>query len=139
MSSNQKQNVLFLCTHNSCRSQMAEGLLRDLYGSSYNSFSAGIIKSSVHPLAIEVMDEIGVDISNQSSKNIDVYTGMVFDYVITVCDNAKEQCPFFPGKRILHQNFPDPSSVQVSYEEQIQLFRETRDAIKQWIQDTFSR
>ena len=139
MSLNQKKSVLFLCTHNSCRSQMAEGLLRHLYGSTFESSSAGIIQSSVHPLAIKVMDEIDIDILNQSSKTIQVYSGQVFDYVVTVCDNAKEQCPFFPGKEILHQSFPDPSSIQGSYDEQLQAFRETRDMIKQWIEVMFSK
>ena len=100
-----KKSVLFLCSHNSCRSQMAEGLLKSYYSDSYDVFSAGIIPTNVNPYAVEVMKEIGIDISSNSSKSIDEFKDKKFDIVVTVCDDAKEVCPFFPGKKILHKNF----------------------------------
>ncbi|MBN1860348.1 MAG: arsenate reductase ArsC [Candidatus Thermoplasmatota archaeon] len=124
-----KKNVLFLCTHNAARSQMAEGLLRKLYGQCYTVKSAGIHPTQVHPLAIQVMKEIGIDISNHRSKSIDEFQGISFDVVVTVCDYAKETCPFFPGKSILHRGFFDPTSYQE--------FQQVRDEIKQWIVENF--
>lgn len=124
-----KKNVLFLCTHNAARSQMAEGLLRKSYGQRYIAQSAGIYPTQVHPLAIQVMKEIGIDISHHRSKSIDEFRGSSFDVVVTVCDHAKESCPFFPGKNVLHQGFYDPRSLEE--------FRKIRDEIQQWITDFF--
>jgi arsenate reductase (thioredoxin) len=132
-----KKSVLFLCTHNSCRSQIAEGLLRSLYPDNYDVYSAGVVKTSVQPLAIKVMDEIDIDISNQSSKSIEVYKDRQFDYVVTVCDNAREVCPFFPGKNIIHKNFNDPSQIEGTDKEKMQAYRKIRDEIREWIKQTF--
>ena len=105
-----KKKVLLICTHNSARSQMAEGLLNALYGNKYKAYSAGTKPSFVNPYAIEVMAEMGIDISKHRSKSIDEFQGITFDYVITVCDNAKATCPFSPGAgEYLHKSFDDPS------------------------------
>lgn len=132
-----KKHILFICSHNSCRSQIAEGLINQICPSSYQAFSAGIEKTVVHPLAIKVMDEIDIDISNHYSKLLDEFTGKTFDYVVTVCDQAKETCPFFPGKEVIHQSFQDPASITGSTEEKLEAFRKTRDDIKQWLKETF--
>ena len=100
-----QQTVLFLCTNNSARSQMAEGLLNTLFKEKYKAFSAGINPKKVNSYAIEVMKELGIDISNHTSKSIEEFRNMTFDFVVTVCDNAKEICPFFPGKKVLHKSF----------------------------------
>ena len=104
-----KSSVLFICNNNSGRSQMAEGLLNAMYGVNYEAFSAGVNPTSVNSYAIEVMKEIGIDLSKQYSKSINHFKDNKFDYVVTVCDNAKETCPFFPGKKTLHRNFKDPA------------------------------
>ena len=132
-----KKTVLFLCTHNSARSQMAEGLLRLLYGNRYEAFSAGVEPTRVHPAAIQVMNEIGVDMSNHRSKSIEEFQEKTFDYVVTVCSHAKETCPFFPGKQVLHQGFDDPAAFASSSDETIQKFRNIRDEIHEWIKQTF--
>ncbi len=133
----EKRQILFICSHNSCRSQIAEGLINHLCGSRFQAFSAGIKKTEVHPLAIEVMNEIDIDISNQYSKHIDDLSTNDFDYVVTVCDQAKEICPFYPGKKVLHQSFQDPSSMTGTKKEKKDAFRKTRDEIEQWIKETF--
>lgn len=132
-----KHKILFLCTHNSCRSQMAEGLLQSMYPAQYEPYSAGTEKTRVHPDTIKVMKEIGIDISNQSSKTVNEFKDKSFDLVITVCDKAKKICPFFPGKKVIHKSFPDPSKVQGTDEECLIGFRKTRDKIKIWIEKTF--
>ena len=105
--------VLFICTHNSSRSQIGEGLLRALYGDRYEAYSAGTNPTRVNPYAIRVMKEIGIDISSQSSKSVDEFLYKKFDYVVTVCNHAKEECPMFPGARkYLHQDFEDPSAIK---------------------------
>jgi len=125
-----KKRVLILCTGNSCRSQMAEGVLRHYGGSRYEVFSAGTKPSSVNPIAIQVMKEIGIDILEHRSKHVDEFKGQSFDYVITVCDNAKEACPFFPGNtKRLHWEFPDPPHGAVVTESVIEEFRKVRDMI----------
>jgi len=129
----EKKTVLFLCTHNSCRSQMAEGLLNTLYKDKYKAFSAGIQKTSVNPYAVEVMKEIGIDISMHYSKTVEDFKGENFDVVVTVCNHAHEACPFFPGKKVIHRNFDDPSSFTGSVEDTLAEFRKTRDDIKKWI------
>ncbi|GIV58970.1 MAG: protein-tyrosine-phosphatase [Rhodothermaceae bacterium] len=134
-----RERVLFVCTHNSARSQMAEGLLRALHGDRYEVYSAGTVATRVHPLAIEVMREIGIDISGHRSEHLDVYAGEPMDYVVTVCDAARESCPYFPArKRILHHSFPDPSAVEGTEEERRAAFRQVRDAIRDWLETTFA-
>lgn len=127
-----KRRVLFLCTHNSARSQMAEGLLRDIAGERFEVESAGTEKTRVHPLAIEAMRELGIDISGHSSKTLDAFAGEPFDYVITVCDRANESCPIFPGgTERIHWSFDDPSAAAGSPEERLSAFRTVRDAIRE--------
>jgi len=122
--------VLFLCTGNSCRSQMAEGFLRQLAGDRFEVFSAGTKPVGVNPDAIAVMKEIGVDISQQSSKGVAGLVGSYFPYVITVCDKAKESCPIFPGVyQRLHWSFEDPASARGTEEERLAVFRRVRDEI----------
>ena len=131
----ERARVLFLCTHNSARSQMAEGLLRHLSGDRVEAYSAGTEATLVRPLAIRVMDEVGVDISGQESKTLERYRGEHFDYVITVCDDANEACPFFPGARNrLHWSFEDPARAEGSEEERLAIFRRVRDEIREHIE-----
>ena len=132
-----KKKVLFICTHNSCRSQMAEGLLSSIYGSRFEAYSAGIQPTSINSYAVEVMKEIGIDLSKQYSKSIEDFKGTDFDIVVTVCDNARETCPFFPGKKIIHKGFEDPALFDGSIEKILDYFRKIRDEIKIWIIDTF--
>jgi arsenate reductase len=125
-----KKSVLILCTGNSCRSQMAEGVLRHYGGHAFDVYSAGTKPSQVNPIAIQVMKEIGIDISKHRSKHVDELKGIFFDTVITVCDNAKESCPVFPGKtKKLHWGFPDPPHAKVVTEEVVNEFRKVRDMI----------
>ena len=127
-----KSRVLFLCTHNSARSQMAEGLLGYLAGDRFEAFSAGTEAARVRPEAIEAMRELGVDVSGQRSETLDRYLGEPFDYVITVCDDANESCPFFPGaKTRLHWSLPDPSAVRG--EGRMATFRTVRDRLEEHI------
>jgi arsenate reductase (thioredoxin) len=130
-----RPRVLFLCTHNSARSQMAEGLLRRLAGDRFEVHSAGTEATFVKPEAITVMAEIGADLSGQESKTLARYLGEPFEYVITVCDAANEACPVFPGaKNRLHWSFEDPSQVAGSEEERLRLFRRVRDEIRERIE-----
>ena len=125
-----QQRVLFLCTQNSARSQMAEGLLRARGGSRYEAFSAGTEATKVRPEALQVMAELGIDISDQRSKRIDRYLGDAFDWVITVCDRARESCPVFPGAtQRLHLDFDDPAAVDGADEVRLAAFRRIRDEI----------
>lgn len=131
MATDRKQRVLFLCTHNSARSQMAEGLLRAMGGERFEVFSAGTEKTRVQPLAIEAMREIGIDISDHTSKTLDAFGDDSFDFVITVCDRANESCPLFPGRtRRLHWSFDDPTAAQGSDDEKLAAFRRIRDEIR---------
>jgi arsenate reductase len=133
-----KKKVLFICTHNAARSQMAEGLLRSLAGDRYEVFSAGTEPGRVHPYAVRVMAEIGMDISLHRSKNVDEFAGHLLEMVITVCDHAKESCPIFPGgAQKIHQSFEDPSTLTGSEEAILAGFRRIRDKIRAWILDTF--
>ena len=127
-----KKRVLILCTGNSARSQMAEGLLRHDAGDRFEAFSAGVNPSAVRPLAVAAMREVGIDISGQRSKSVDEFTGEEFDYVITVCDNANELCPVFPGntKRI-HWSFEDPAAAGGEEAAQLAVFRRVRDQIRE--------
>jgi arsenate reductase (thioredoxin) len=133
--------VLFLCTHNSSRSQMAEGLLRSRGGDAYAVFSAGTQPRSVHPLAIKAMQEIGVDISAHRAKGVEEFSGQSpMDLVITVCDEAAEACPFFPNARQqVHWGFSDPSQVTGSEEERMAAFRHVRDLIATKIDQFLAR
>jgi arsenate reductase len=127
--------VLFLCTHNSARSQMAEGLLRARDGERFEAFSAGTEATHVRPLAIRAMAELGIDISGQQSKTLDRYLHQRFDAVITVCDQANEACPvFFGARQRLHWSFPDPSKAEGSEEQQLGVYRQVRDAIRERIE-----
>jgi arsenate reductase len=126
-----KKQVLILCTGNSARSQMAEGLLRHLAGDQMDVFSAGSKPSTVNPLAIQVMAERGIDISHQRSKHLNEFLQQPFDEVITVCDQAAEVCPIFPGKaHRIHWSFPDPAAATGSEAERLQVFRQVRDSIE---------
>ena len=129
------QRVLFICTHNSARSQMAEGWLRNLGGEQFEAHSAGTEATRVRPLAIRAMAEVGIDIAGQQSKTLDRYLDEPFDDVITVCDTAAEACPVFLGaKRQRHWSFPDPSQATGTEEEQLAVYREVRDAIRSRIE-----
>ena len=126
--------MLFLCTHNSARSQMAEGLLRHLAGDRFEVTSAGTEATHVRPLAVRAMDEVGIDISGQESKTLDRYVGEPSDYVITVCEEANEACPFFPGAaERLHWSLPDPAAAEGTEEERLEVFRSVRDRLKDHI------
>lgn len=130
MPTTSKGKVLILCTANSARSQMAEGLLRSALGDKFEVFSAGTKPTSVRPEAIDVMREVGVDISGHRSKSVDEFLGQEFRYVITVCDNAKESCPVFPGRaKRIHWSFEDPAVVEGAEEERKAVFRRIRDEI----------
>jgi arsenate reductase len=122
--------VLFLCTHNSARSQMAEGFLRAQAGDRFDVASAGTEATRVHPLAIRVMDEVGIDLRGHTAKSLDAFVQAPWDYVITVCDAANERCPVFPGRTTrLHWSFDDPSQATGSDAERLQTFRRVRDEI----------
>jgi arsenate reductase len=129
-----KKKVLIMCTGNSARSQMAEGLLRHDAGDRFEVESAGVIKTYVRPQAIAVMKEIGIDISGQWSKSVDELSGRRFDVIITVCDHAKEHCPYFPGDAVrIHKNFTDPAAVAGDEETKLAAFRRVRDEIREWL------
>jgi arsenate reductase len=131
-----RKRVLILCTGNSARSQMAEGLLRHMAGDNYEVASAGVAPSHLRPEAIKVMGELGIDISGHRSKSVDEFLGQEFDYVITVCDNANEQCPVFPGKtRRIHWSFEDPAAASGDEPTPLAVFRRVRDEIKQRLQE----
>jgi len=133
-----KLRVLFICTHNSARSQMAEGYLRAKYGDLFDVGSAGTEVRQVNPVAVFVMDEIGIDISGHWSKLIDEFFETGVDIVVTVCDSAHQSCPFFPGvKTTIHAAFPDPSACTGTPEECLTLFRQVRNDIITWIDSTF--
>ena len=126
-----KKKVLFLCTHNSCRSQMAEGIVNHYLGESFQAFSAGTEKTRVNPLAIQILAEIGIDISGHYSKTLDQFEGEKFDHVITLCGSANEQCPiFFGGVKRVHIGFDDPSRTVGTQDEILRDFRRVRDEIK---------
>jgi arsenate reductase len=133
-----KKRVLILCTGNSARSQMAEGLLRHDAGDRFEAFSAGVDRGAVRPLAVAAMREVGIDISGQRSKSVDEFACEEFDYVITVCDNANELCPVFPGKtKRIHWSFEDPAAAGGDAAAQLAVFRRVRDQIrerlKEWV------
>jgi arsenate reductase len=128
------KKIIFLCTGNSARSQMAEGLMRHLRGNKFEVFSSGSEPKGINPLAIEVMAEIGIDISAQRSKHLDEYADRKFDYIVTLCNHAETTCPLFPGEgERIHQSFPDPAAAEGSREEKIEMFRRVRDELKEFI------
>lgn len=134
-----KKKILVLCTGNSCRSQMAEGYLRHLAGDRFEVVSAGLEPSVVNPKAIRVMQEDGVDISSHTSKDVEQFVGQKFDFIITVCDNAKERCPFFPGQaERIHWSFEDPAAAKGTEEEVLAVFRKVRDKIRKRIKEFLS-
>ena len=135
-----KQSVLFICSYNSARSQMAEGLLNSLYGDRFEAFSAGTDKTHVRPIAIQVMKRIGIDISHHESKTLDYFGDKEFDQVITVCDRAKENCPYVPtrGQR-LHWSFDDPAAAQGSEDEKLAVFENVRDEIRARVIELLNR
>jgi len=127
----ERERVLILCTGNSARSQMAEGLLRALAGERFEVHSAGTRPSSVRPEAVEAMREVGIDISGQRSKSVDEFAGQEFDHVLTVCDRARESCPVFAGRaRRAHWSFDDPAAVEGEWEERLAAFRRVREEIR---------
>lgn len=129
-----KKRVLILCTGNSARSQMAEGLLRAMAGDRFEVHSAGTRPVGLNRHAVATLKELGVDISGHRSKSVDEFAGQQFDYIITVCDNAKESCPIFPGRgERIHRGFPDPAAAPV--EEQPARFQRVRDEIREWVSD----
>jgi arsenate reductase len=135
-----KERVLFLCTGNSCRSQMAEGFLREYGGSEFEPASAGVDPTRINPLAVRVMAEAAVDISQQYSKSVDEMTGQRFDYVITVCDHAREVCPIFPGAvQTLHWSIADPAEAVGAEEERLEVFRRVRDEISERVREFISQ
>lgn len=128
-----KKNILILCTGNSCRSQIAHGYIEHFGNNKAHVYSAGIETHGVNPKAIAVMKEDGIDISHQTSNNVDEYSDVKFDFVITVCDNANEKCPIFPSTaKKLHHNFPDPAKAKGSDQEIMMEFRRVRDLIKDY-------
>jgi len=130
------KKILVLCTGNSCRSQIAEGYLRKFAGNQAVVYSAGVETHGVNPKAIMIMAEDGIDISGHTSNNINEYSDIDFDFVITVCDNAKERCPYFPtNAKKFHYNFPDPAKATGSEEEVLEEFRSVREMIKQYSED----
>jgi arsenate reductase len=134
------QTVLFVCTHNSGRSQMAEAFLNRRYSGRFRAFSAGIKPTIINPAVVEAMAEVGIDISGQWAKDVTEFQGQKFDYVITLCDQAQEACPFFPGgNRRLHRGFDDPSRCQGQREEVLACIRRIRDAIQAWLAESFAR
>jgi len=129
---NNRKRVLILCTGNSARSQMAEGLLRDVGGEAFEVASAGIDPSFVRPEAVEVMGEIGIDISHHRAKSLDEFRRQPFDYVITVCDNANQQCPMFPGEaRRIHWSMKDPAAIEGNNKTRLEAFRVARDELRE--------
>jgi len=149
-----KKKILFVCYHNSARSQMAEGLMKSIYGDSYEVYSAGVEATAVDPRAIQVMKEIDIDISGQRSKTMSEYKDVVFDVLVTVCDKAKQACPVcntpeLPGvnirsdqpqaKKLMHRTFKDPAGATGSDAEQLEFFRQIRDEIKDWIVMVFGK
>jgi arsenate reductase (thioredoxin) len=133
-----KKKILFICVHNSARSQIAEGLVNTLYGDRFLASSGGTEATRVHPAAIKAMAEIGIDISGHRSKSIDEFTDQPFDYVVMVCDDSQADCPFFPGgKEYIHHAFDDPAACTGTDEEILACFQRSRDEIRRWLEETF--
>jgi len=150
MTDQQKKKILFLCTHNSARSQMAEGLLRAMHGEEYEAYSAGVAATSVDPRAVLVMKEMGIDISGQHSKTSSEFGDTIFDLAVTVCDRARQACPICStrlelpsslpkAREVIHRSFEDPAAALGTEEEQLEAFRRVRDEIADWISWSFGR
>lgn len=136
----EKKKILILCTGNSARSQMAEGVLKHICQDKYEIFSAGIKPSIVRPEAIKVLSEIDLDISANRSKSVDEFVDKEIDYVLTVCDNAQENCPYFPAQtKLIHHSFADPAEIEGNEETRLVAFRRVRDEIKQYLENDFVR
>lgn len=134
------KKILVLCTGNSARSQMAEGLLAHITKGEYEVYSAGTKPSIVRPEAIKVLSEIGIDISKNRSKSVEEFAGSDIDYVLTVCDNAKENCPYFPARTIsIHRSFADPAAVEGDEQTRLKAFRQVRDAVEEYLKSDFIR
>lgn len=134
-----KKKVLFICTHNSARSQMAEGFLNTLYGDKYEAHSAGITPTKINPYVVEAMEEVGIDISKNRSKSIQEFRDENFNYVVIVCDSAKESCLFFPGDKVINKAFEDPSQFKGSEEKILKGVRRVREEIREWLKKTFDQ
>ena len=136
MAKTQKRTILFMCTHNSSRSQMAEGLVNQFHRNRWEASSAGTSATKVHPYAIKVMKEIGIDISKQISKDANKMFGKHFDIVATLCSEAEDECPFFiEGDEYVHKSFVDPTEFKGTEEQQLKVFRKTRDDLTAWIDE----
>jgi len=134
----EKPGILILCTGNSARSQMAEGLLKQICGDRFEIQSAGTRPIGVSPEAIEVLGEVGIDISKNESKSVDSFADREFDYVLTVCDNARENCPYFPARtKLVHHGFEDPWFAEGGHDERLAAFRRVRDKIDAYLHDDF--
>ena len=132
------KKILILCTGNSARSQMAEGLLKYICQNKYEVFSAGTKPSIVRPEAIKVLREIGINITNNRSKSVDEFVNQEIDYVFTICDNAKENCPYFPAKtKLIHHSFVDPAEIEGDEDTRLAAFRQVRDEIKKYLENDF--
>ena len=131
------KTVLFICTHNSARSQMAEAYLNRLYGDRYEAHSAGITPTRINPHVVKVMAEEGIDLSGARSKSMEEYLNRNFDLVVTVCDSARESCPISPGDELIHHAFRDPSTLRGSEDEVLAQVREIRDEIREWVTEYF--
>ena len=135
-----KKRVLFICVHNSARSQMAEAFLKELFPEKFEAFSAGTEPGTLNSYVIRAMKEIGIDISHNTTKSVKKLIKQRFDYIVTVCDKAKETCPFFPGGlNYIHQNFEDPSTFSGTNEEIMEKVHKVRDEIKDWIEEIFGK
>lgn len=135
---NPKKSVLFICRNNSGRSQMAEGLFKHIYGDKFDVYSGGIDPKGVNPMTVQVMAEIGIDISDQSSTNLKEYQGQEFDYVVILCDD--ENCSIFlDGKKVIHHRFKDPKTYSNQNMGKMDVFRSVRDEIKDWLENSFAK
>jgi arsenate reductase (thioredoxin) len=133
-----KKRVLFVCRHNAARSQMAEAILRTRGGDRYEAYSAGTEPSAVHPMTIRVLQEIGIDCSGYRAKSIEELTNVSFDLIVTLCDQARESCPYVPGAAVMHRDFDNPVDAVGTDEEVIKVFRKVREEISQWIEKEFA-
>lgn len=136
---NGKKKVLFVCRHNAARSQMAEAILRKRRGDQYEAYSTGTEPSAVHPMTINVLEEIGINCSGCRAKSLGEFANINFDVVVTLCDQARESCPYIPGAAVMHKNFENPVDATGTAEDIINVFRRVRDAISKWLDEEFTR